>query len=208
MTGSSWTRAVRWPLLSWRNLAVTAVIALALLAVMGRLTNGASAVGTATSRPIASVTTTATAPLVQPPTTTAPESATPAATPSPAAPSKATATSPVEVAAAFVTAWAATAGGEAQWLAGMKPWATTELVQSFTGADPAQVPATRVTGDAALVSTKGATAAVTVPTDGGRVVVELVKTGSAWHAKGLAPDDAPPGAPTPSLGPAPTTTGS
>jgi hypothetical protein len=44
-----------------------------------------------------------------------------------------------------------------------------------------------------------------VPTDGGRVSVAMVTTGGTWKAKGLAPGDAPPGAPTPSLGPGPAT---
>jgi hypothetical protein len=84
----------------------------------------------------------------------------------------------------------------------MTPWATPELLAWLKGTDPAQVPASRITGDAALRSTTGPTAVVGVPTDGGRVQVTLKQHRGTWAAAALAPDDAPPGAPTPSLGPA------
>ena len=89
----------------------------------------------------------------------------------------------------------------------MKPWATASLLTSLDGADPRQVPATRVTGDAALVKTTPTSATVSVPTDGGRINVTLVRTGGTWKANALAPDDAPPGAPTPSLVPGQSATG-
>lgn len=209
MRTSIWSRALRWPLWSWRNLTLTAAAALVLLALAGRLTNG---VGPAAANPPPPPNTTvATAPTV---TNSSPSPITPTATASTtAAPTRSSSPhadpgSPVQVAAAFVTAWVTTAGGQGHWLAGMKPWATPGLVASFTGTDPAQVPATRLTGDAALKSTHGTTAAVTVPTDGGRVLVQLVVQAGAWKAATLAPDDAPPGAPTPSLGAATASTGS
>jgi hypothetical protein len=86
------------------------------------------------------------------------------------------------VATAFVTAWATTGGGEDAWLASMRPWATADLVSSMSGTDPAQVPATKVTGDAALRATKADTATVSVPTDGGRIAVELVQQSGVWKA--------------------------
>ncbi|KRF28417.1 hypothetical protein ASG91_08135 [Phycicoccus sp. Soil802] len=111
------------------------------------------------------------------------------------------------MATAFVTAWSTTTQGETPWLTGMKPWGTPSLISSLTGTDPAQVPATRVTGDAALKSVKGPTATVSVPTDGGRIAVDLVNQSGTWKADTLAPDDAPPGAPTPSLSPATASSG-
>ena len=200
-------RAVRWPLWSWRNLTVTAVLALVLLAALGRLTNGVGASAAPASRPPL----TASVPTVPAATTTlsdptAPvESAT--ASQSSTTPTKATTGSPVAVATAFVTAWSTTTHGEASWRAAMKPWGTPSLLSSLTGTDPAQVPATRVTGDAALRSIKGATATVSVPTDGGRIAVDLVNQIGTWKANTLAPDDAPPGAPTPSLSPATASSG-
>ena len=200
-------RAVRWPLWSWRNLTVTAVLALVLLAALGRLTNGVGASAAPAPRPPL----TASVPTV-PAATTTPSDPTTAesvtASPSSTTPTKVTAGSPVAVATAFVTAWSTTTHGEASWLAAMKPWGTPSLLSSLTGTDPAQVPATRVTGDAALKSIKGATATVSVPTDGGRIAVDLVNQSGTWKANTLAPDDAPPGAPTPSLSPATASSGS
>ncbi|MFC8503151.1 hypothetical protein ACFUC1_12380 [Pedococcus sp. NPDC057267] len=115
--------------------------------------------------------------------------------------------SPVQVATAFVSAWATTTAGEQAWLTGMKPWATPKLANSMNGTDPAQVPATKVTGDARLTATKGRTATVSVPTDGGRIAVGLVQVAGAWKADTLAPDDAPPGATTPSLDPSTVSSG-
>ena len=200
-------RAVRWPLWSWRNLTVTAVLALVLLAALGRLTNGVGA----SAAPAPRTSLTASVPTVPaaPATSSAPTTAgSVAASPSSTTPAKVSAESPVAVATAFVTAWSTTTHGEASWLAAMKPWGTPSLLSSLTGTDPAQVPATRVTGDAALRSIKGATATVSVPTDGGRIAVDLVNQSGTWKANTLAPDDAPPGAPTPSLSPAAASSGS
>lgn len=200
-------RAVRWPLWSWRNLTVTAVLALVLLAALGRLTNevGASA-ASAPRPPLTSPVPTVPAATTTPSDPTTAESVT--ASPGSTTPAKVTAGSPVAVATAFVTAWSTTTHGEASWLASMKRWGTPSLLSSLTGTDPAQVPATRVTGDAALKSIKGTAATVSVPTDGGRIAVDLVNQSGTWKANTLAPDDAPPGAPTPSLSPATANSGS
>jgi hypothetical protein len=207
MTGSGLSRAARWPLWSWRNLTITTVLVLGLLAALGRLTDGMSP-ATALPSPVVSVDGGPTVPAPSSSTTSGePTSSAPTTTTPPLAPPDASKGSPVDVATSFVAAWATTDRGEAEWLAGMRPWTTTELVLSMSGIDPAQVPATKVTGDAALTATKGDTATVSVPTDGGRVAVELVRQSGAWKAVTLAPDDAPPGAPTPTLGPNPTGTG-
>ena len=197
MAGMSVGRVVRWPLWSWRNLVITAVAVLALLALMGRVTDrpSAAAASDTSAPPVAS------APGAPPTTSTTRSVAGPGSSPAPAADASAPANpgSPVEVATAFVGAWAHPNLGGAEWLAGMKPWATTTLLSSMTGTDPTQVPATKITGDAALRASKGVTATVSVPTDGGRIVVELVRAGGRWRVDTLSPDDAPPGAPTPSL---------
>lgn len=202
MTGTTLSRAARWPLWSWRNLVITAIATLALLAGVGRLTDALSADSSTASRAVGP-SSSPTVPVASFPSTAPPSGRVTTAPPSTTAPSTATAASkgsPVEVATALVTAWAKPGQGESQWLAGMKPWATADLVSSMTGTDPTQVPATKVTGDAALRAIKTSTATVSVPTDGGRVAVELVQQSGAWKANSLAPDDAPPGAPTPALG--------
>jgi hypothetical protein len=201
MTGASLARAARWPLWSWRNLVVSAIAVLALLAGVGRLTDVLSADSSPSSNAVGA-SSAPTVPVASPSATGSPTGLATTAPPTTASSTTTGASkgSPVEVATALVTAWATPGEGESQWLAGMKPWATADLVASMTGTDPTQVPATKVTGDAALRGMKARTATVSVPTDGGRVAVELVQQSGAWKADSLAPDDAPPGAPTPALG--------
>lgn len=214
MTTPHLRRALRWPLWSWRNLSITSVVALAVLAGVGQLTTHPGSGATAAST-VASVSptptragpaTTPTAPPASRPSTVSSVSAT-SPTPGTATAAIPLTTSPIQVATAFADAWTTTTNGESAWLAGMSRWATGRLVDSLRGTDPTQVPATTVTGDAALVSTTGKTAQVSVPTDGGRIAVSLVAQGSSWKADALAPDDAPPAAPTPDLGAQPSTTG-
>lgn len=202
---ASWTRALRWPLWSWRNLTITAVAVLVVMAALGRIT-AAPQTSVAATVPLAtpgvSSPSTPTVPATDPPTT----SALPSTSPSDSTPSV-DAHSPVASAAAFAAAWVHTTLGQATWLAGMRPWSTASLLASLKGTDPRQVPASRVTGDAALLRTSGTSAVVSVPTDGGRIAVSMIRTAGVWKANGLAPDDAPPGATTPSLGPSQPATG-
>jgi hypothetical protein len=206
LSPASLSRALRWPLWSWRNLAVTAATALLLLAGLGRLTNNHQ-VTAPTSGPVAAApTTSSAAPTVPLPATTTPPAPSTTSTTGATITNADAASSPVRAATGFVTAWVHTTGGEAAWLAGMRPWATASLLASLTGTDPAQVPASAVVGDAALRATTGTTATVSVPTDGGRVAVAMVAAAGAWKANGIAPDDAPPAAPTPTPDPAAPTT--
>lgn len=195
-------RALRWPLWSWRNLIITAVLTLALLAVVGRATDGqASAVP-----PAASTTPYTTAPaseLTSPAPTTVP---TPGTTSTPTATTTVRPTSgaaPVEsataVASAFVRAWSADGASREGWHASMEPWASPELLRALASTDPAQVPADRVTGDGRLVASAKTSATVRVPTDGGDVLVTLSASGRGWKVRDIAPADAPPAAETPSL---------
>ena len=194
-------RALRWPLWSWRNLTVTVVLTLALLAVVGRATDGQASPLPVTGPTSATTTTgssgpaslaTATAPATPPPTATA----TTTREPSSGAVPRASATA---VAVAFVRAWSSKGASEDGWHAAMKPWATPELLQSLVSTDPAQVPADRVTGNAKLDSSTKISATVRVPTDGGDVLVTLAAAGRGWKVRDIAPADAPPAAETPSL---------
>lgn len=192
-------RALRWPLWSWRNLTITAVLTLALLAVVGRATDGQAsprpAAAPATTSPSASTQGTTPAssspPAPRPTTLAAPTSA-------PPPPRAVTNQSATAVAGAFVRAWSSDGSRDA-WYAAMEPWASSELLRALASTDPAQVPADRVTGDARLVSSAKTSATVLVPTDGGDVLVTLSASGGGWKARDIAPADAPPAAETPSL---------
>lgn len=193
MSGSV-TRVLRWPLWSWRNLTVTGAATLALLAMVGRATDGqpSGPPAAAPASTAAPTTTVAAAPTSEPAPTTHD------APPAPAAPSVAPG-SATDVAVAFVTAWANGPQDADSWRAAMARWATPELLTALDGTDPDQVPADRVVADAHLEATSDSAASIIVPTDGGPVEVSLVKAGAGWKVRDIAPASAPPAAETPSL---------
>lgn len=193
-------RALRWPLWSWRNLTITAVLTLALLAVFGRATDGQSS-----PRPAAVPATLSTSASTQgaiPSSTSLPTprpTTAAASTSAPPASGPVTKQSATAVAGAFVRAWSSDGAGRDAWYAAMEPWASPELLRALASTDPAQVPVDRVTGDARLTSSAKTSATVLVPTDGGDVLVTLTVSGGGWKARDIAPADAPPAAETPSL---------
>lgn len=189
---SSVTRVLRWPLWSWRNLTVTGAAVLALLATVGRATDGQP------SGPLSSAPASTAAPKTT--LTAAPTSeATPTTHDAPSAPAVQSVARATEVAVAFVTAWANDRQDADSWRVVMARWATPELLTALGGTDPEQVPADRVVADAHLKATSGSASSVIVPTDGGPVEVSLVKVGTGWKVRDIAPADAPPAAETPSL---------
>lgn len=194
-------RALRWPLWSWRNLTVSVVLTLALLAVVGRATDGQASPLPATAPTTLTTTTITSGPPSSAPTTASPVRTQTATATTRMQPSSgaAPADSATAVATAFVRAWSSNFASKDGWHAAMKPWATPELLQSLASTDPAQVPADRVTGDAKLVSSTKSSATVRVPTDGGDVLVTVSAAGRGWKVRDIAPADAPPAAETPSL---------
>jgi len=90
----------------------------------------------------------------------------------------------VAAASAFVEAWASHQP-MGSWYPRVSTLATTRFATGLKSTDPANVPASRVTGPGALLaSTDGATQ-VFVPTDAGQVIVTLVPAGSHWLADGV-----------------------
>ncbi len=198
---------IRWPLWSWRNLAVTVVAVLVVFTAVGRLTNGqASASGRSRSgaEPVV--------PTVQ---ATAP-------TPSAAVPSPATThvqtterptgtgtstgkppaiSTPTQVAVEFTRAWTRTTLDPATWRAGLKPLVTTEYLLALSTVDPARVPASRVVDAGRELSTSGQQALVQIGTDGGAMTVTLILRDQIWLVSDIEPTNQPPGAPTPTLAP-------
>ena len=198
------SRLLRWPLWSWRNLAVTTAGALAALALLGQATGG----GTASTSADVSTPEAAAAPT--PSSTTTPRAShssqssasatvptkTPTSEPSTGHTSSSSATAAAQ---SFVAAWARPQAPRGAWVTGMRAHATPRLLGELSGVSPAQVPASRVEGDASLVKMGTGTAVVRVPTDGGQVEVGLVREGDTWRANTLAPADSPPAAATPGL---------
>lgn len=192
-------RALRWPLWSWRNLTITAVLTLALLAVVGRATDGQASPRPAGARVTTSTSASTQGAIPSSSSLPTPRPTTMASTSAPPASGPVTKQSATAVASAFVRAWSSDGASRDAWHAGMEPWASPELLRALASTDPAQVPADRVTGDARLISSAKTSATVLVPTDGGDVLVTLTASGGGWKARDIAPADAPPAAETPSL---------
>lgn len=198
---------LRWPVWSWRNLSVTAAALLLLLYGMGRVIEPAKITLSATHLPAATA-----GPTVLAPSPTGSSAAGSSPTPTPATVPGITSTSAglsatggesvTRVATAFAQAWSASGRSQQEWVRGIQPFVTPALAAGLAQTDPARVPATKVTGEAQLVTASATNASVRVPTDGGSIVVTLTRTTSGgWQVSDVAPAGQPPGAPTPDLHP-------
>jgi len=203
---------MRWPLWSWRNLIVTAAVFLLVLFGLGRIIEPAKLTLTTTHTPLVSASPT---PAPAPPTIPAAAPSAPAGptAPSTTPPTPTTATasgaanseSVTRVAIAFSGAWSSSKRSQLEWTRGIQPFVTPALAAGLAKTDPARVPATKVTGEAVLVTATGTSAQVRVPTDGGSIVVTLTRAASGpWQVSDVAPANQPPAARTPDLRPTPS----
>ncbi|MEV4514988.1 hypothetical protein AB0K00_39260 [Dactylosporangium sp. NPDC049525] len=89
------------------------------------------------------------------------------------------------VATRFAKAWIRKAGvtGE-QWRAGLKPDASSELMEDLADTDPADVPTATITGPTALEDF-GQVATAKVPADGGTIVLQLEAINGRWQVTSL-----------------------
>ncbi|MFC5996003.1 hypothetical protein ACFQE5_17495 [Pseudonocardia hispaniensis] len=179
----------QWPLRSPLRLAITAAAVLA-LAVGISVTSavlrpaadhGTTPSGTASATPgtvsRAPNTGSGAAPTVLPPVAPL----TPSALPLDQAPAAA-----LRTAAAWAAAWADHPEGitSQQWLSRLRPYTTDEYLGVLSSVDPANVPATRVTGAPTPVRVAPSSVQVTVPTDALTLVVLVVDTESGWRVAG------------------------
>ncbi|WP_031467916.1 hypothetical protein [Sciscionella sediminilitoris] len=67
-----------------------------------------------------------------------------------------------------------------QWLAGLKPFTTPEYLSQMQSIDPANVPASKVTGPGKAAQSYAASVNVTVPTDGGELRITVIKAPQGW----------------------------
>jgi hypothetical protein len=197
---------LRWPLWSWRNLSITSAAVLLVLFGMGRVIEPAKL----TLSPVRASATAAETPSLAAtpvPSATATASAVPAPMPTstsataavPGAPANESVT---RVALGFAQAWSSSTRSQQQWTEGIKPFVSPALAAGLAQTDPARVPATKVNGEPVLVTASPTSAQVTVPTDGGSIVVTLSRASSTpWQVSDVGPADQPPGAPTPDLQP-------
>ena len=191
---------LRWPLWSWRNFSVTAAAVLLLFAGLGRLVHPVPAAKPHSAPVSASESTTTPFPA---PSASSPTPVGTASSPTTASggANASTATDPAatRVAAGFVRAWAQPELDQGSWLAGMRPFVASSLLKTLSSTDPAQVPASTMTGEAKLVHTTATTEVVDVPTNGGPVAVTLLASTGRWKVTDIEPADQPQAAPTPAL---------
>jgi hypothetical protein len=210
--------ALWWPLWSWRNLSVTAAAVLLVLFGVGRVVEPAKITlaapnmpgVTATSTPSPSLTTgwsaSASASASSPVRVPAPVLRT--TSPTSAAPVVHADESVTRMATAFAQAWSASGRSQQEWTRGIQPFVTPALAAGLAHTDPVRVPATKITGEAVLLTGSATSAQVKVPTDGGSIVVTLRRASSGpWLVSDVAPAGQPPGALTPDLRPRPSPTG-
>ena len=200
---------LRWPLWSWRNLSITVAAVLLVLFGIGRVVepakitlsrpNVAGVTATPTSSPslTADLSASASSPVPAPvASVTSPTSAVPVAPAS---------TSVTRMATAFAQAWSSSGRSQQEWARGIQPFVTPALAAGLAQTDPARVPATKITGEAVLLTASATSAQVKVPTDGGSIVVTLRRAFSGpWQVSDVAPAGQPPGALTPDLRPRPS----
>ena len=209
MTGRA-SKVLRWPLWSWRNLSVTTAAVLLVFYGMGRVVEPAKISISAFHAPAVTSSPTASSPSPVEPSAAAssPGPAAPPSTPSSSTVLSASGSESVtRVATAFAQAWSSSGRSQQEWTSGIQAFVTPALAAGLAQTDPARVPATRVTGEALLLTASATFARVRVPTDGGSIVVTLTRAASRpWQVSDVAPVGQPSGAPTPNLHPATTPT--
>lgn len=96
------------------------------------------------------------------------------------------AASPEKVATDFATAWLRHQGVSAeQWRTGLTRYATPALLEKLKGADPAGVPAQRITGAVTLQPHDPAFVEALIPVDSGRLRLRLLATAGRWLVDGV-----------------------
>jgi hypothetical protein len=93
----------------------------------------------------------------------------------------------------WTQAWARHPAGTTPegWVNGLRPFTTDEYLGVLSTVDPANVPATKVTGNPRAVLVSPRSVRVEVPTDALTVLVLVVNTGTEWRVAGY--DRASPG---------------
>lgn len=190
---------LRWPLWSWRNFSVTAAAVLLLFAGLGRVAHSGPASNVPRAPAPASKGTAAPSLPAPSPAASSDTASSPSAASGRADAAVSTDPAATRVAAGFVLAWAQPGLDQRAWLGGIRPFVAPSLLKTLSSTDPAQVPASTVTGEAKLLRTTVTSEVVEVPTNGGPVAVTLHAAGGRWKVTDIEPADQPQAAPTPAL---------
>ena len=176
-----------WPLRSPARLGICVVVVLAALvgAVAGLGVLRGGGVGPATAGRDEGAVPTGTPPsrvLTAPPTVLPPVAAlAPTSLPLSAAPNPA-----LTVAARWAAAWVDHPPGTTpqQWVGRLRPFTTDEYLGVLTGVDPANVPASKITGEPRAVRVAARSVQVRVPTNTLTLLVLVVSTEDGWRVAG------------------------
>ncbi len=185
---------LRWPLWSWRNLAITCLAILGLLFAIGQ-----AMASTAPASPI-QVDSPGTGSTAVP---SADRSATSAVRndagvgPTPAAP-RPTSSAPTAV-TRFLTAWIRPSGLASP--DALSAVVTPRLLGTLPGGGVAQLPVSRVYGSPVPGAHTPTSQAFAVSTDAGRLTVTAVLVPGGWLVDDVRVGDVAPAAPVPSIGP-------
>ncbi|HEY0450235.1 hypothetical protein [Actinophytocola sp.] len=182
-----------WPMRSPTHFVVILVVVAALILTIGilvpQLTGGNS------GRPSGAANTTSGAPTTQGATTTEDQQpggtggsattnlptriASPPQRPTSAAP----ADEALKVARSWGEAWVHHPDGVTtqKWLDGLRPFTTEEYLVEMATVDPANIPATKVTGRPKATESFTSSVTVKLPTDGGDLAITVIDTPQGWR---------------------------
>ncbi|WP_326946402.1 MULTISPECIES: hypothetical protein [unclassified Amycolatopsis] len=175
-----------FPLRSPRHLIGTLVFLAILVTALGIVVPKVMGKQPAKASPLASGTTTTSVTATQPgvaasvPTSNLPTRLSqPLVTPTTAAPNG----DAVRVAKEWAAAWVNHPAGitSAQWLEQLKPFTTEEYLPVMSSVDPANVPATKVTGEPTVGTSYTSSVQLTIPTDGPKLSITVVSTNAGWR---------------------------
>ncbi len=174
-----------WPLRSPRHLMGTLVFLAILVTALGIVLPKVVGKPQAKASPHTGTTTTsvtATTPGVAAPVPTSnlpTRLSAPLATPTTAAPNG----DAVRVAKEWAAAWVDHPAGitSDQWLAKLKPFTTEEYLPVMASVDPANIPATKVTGEPVVGTSYTSSVQLTIPTDGPKLAITVVNTNAGWR---------------------------
>ncbi|WP_410623136.1 hypothetical protein [Amycolatopsis sp. cmx-8-4] len=175
-----------FPLRSPRHLVGTLVFLAILVTVLGIVVPKVMGKQPAKASPLATGTTTTSVTATQPgvaasvPTSNLPTRLSqPLVTPTTAAPNG----DAVRVAKEWAAAWVNHPAGitSAQWLEQLKPFTTEEYLPVMSSVDPANVPATKVTGEPTVGTSYTSSVQLTIPTDGPKLSITVVSTNAGWR---------------------------
>ncbi|GAB2981763.1 hypothetical protein LWP59_05110 [Amycolatopsis acidiphila] len=89
----------------------------------------------------------------------------------------------VNVAKLWAQAWVNHPAGitNAQWLDALRPYTTDEFLPQMSSVDPANIPASRLTGDPTATQSYTSSVQVLVPTDGPKLSITVSQTAAGWR---------------------------